>query len=119
MVNSRDRGDDSERDLFVNDGLGDRASNVRQKRNVVLRTTGPWSSSVHALLKHFREVGIVSCPEVLGTGFAEDGRETLSFLPGESPHPDPWKGDALATIGNMLKVFHDAGRSFLPPRNAR
>lgn len=63
-------------------------------------------------------MGIDSCPEIIGSGFAEDGREMLSFLPGEGPHLGPWTGDAVATIGQMLRRFHDAGQSHLPPLNA-
>ncbi len=97
---------------------GDQPSNARRSGDVVLRESGPWSTSVHAFLRYLRQVGFTNCPEVLGTGFGDDGRETLSFVPGESANPGPWSDEAVANIGVVLHELHQAGAAFAPPASA-
>jgi hypothetical protein len=97
---------------------GDQPSNARRRGDVVLRESGPWSASVHAFLRHLRDVGFTRCPEVLGTGFADDGRETLSFVTGDSANPGPWSDEAVSSIGSVLRDLHRAGESFSPPARA-
>lgn len=48
--------------------------------STVRRPTGPWTPSVHRLLRHVRDAGLRSVPEVLGTDAR--GREVLTYLPG-------------------------------------
>jgi len=48
--------------------------------STVRRPTGPWTPSVHRLLRHVRDAGLRCVPEVLGTDAR--GREVLSYLPG-------------------------------------
>ena len=80
----------------------------------VHRISGPWSPSVHALLRHVRERGIDWLPQPFG--FDEQGREVLSFLPGEVPrYPMPahvWADDLLVDAGRRLREFHDACDGF-------
>lgn len=97
---------------------GEQASNAHRRGDVVLRTSGPWTPSVHAFLRFLRGQGFTKCPEVLGTGFADDGRETLSFVPGHSANPGPWLDEAISSIGTALRELHQAGRSFAPPDDA-
>jgi hypothetical protein len=97
---------------------GDQASNARRRGDVVLRESGPWSTSVHALLRYLRGVGFTNCPEVLGTGFADDGRETLSFVPGESANPGPWSNEVVSNIGAVLHELHRSGETFSPAPSA-
>ena len=52
------------------------SSGVQRQGNVVLRPTGPWTPTVHSLLRHLEEVGFSGAPRVVGSGFAPDGRET-------------------------------------------
>jgi Phosphotransferase enzyme family len=97
---------------------GGQVSNARRKGDVVLRESGPWTTSVHAFLRYLREVGFTNCPEVLGTGFADDGRETLSFVRGESANPGAWSDEAISSIGTVLHDLHRRGASFSPPDDA-
>src|ERR1700733_7311044 len=60
----------------------------------VRRPTGPWTPSVHALLRHLQARGFAGAPRVLGM----DGqnREVLTYLPGETagssrPWPSRWR----------------------------
>ncbi len=84
----------------------------------VTRPAGPWTPTVHALLEHVAGEG-VSVPQPLGS----DGcRETLSLVPGTGGD-ERW-GDAhlsveaCASAGALLRRYHDASASFVPPAGA-
>ena len=64
-------------------------SGVQRQGNVVLRPASPWTPTVHSLLKHLEEVGFTGAPRVVGSGFAPDGREALTYIEGEFTHPGP------------------------------
>lgn len=64
-------------------------TNVWRKGQVVVRETGPWASSVHALLNHLESVGFAGAPRVVGSGFDSEGRELLTYIEGNSAHPGP------------------------------
>lgn len=95
----------------------------------VLRSTGPWTATVHAFLRHLEEVGFEGASRVLGT--APDGRELLTFLEGEvladpewqPGQPTPWPDfarseECLVAAARLLRRFHDAAASFVPPASA-
>lgn len=42
----------------------------------------------------------------------------LTYVEGESIHPEPWDDSALPVLGEMLKKLHIASASFVPPVNA-
>lgn len=92
--------------------------NVSRKENVVFRPSGPWTPSVHSLLRHFRKAGFTSVPSVVGSGIDEKGRETLSFMDGEFVHPGPWSDEAIVEVGKMLRSLHDASAKFEPAADA-
>ncbi|MEO5807056.1 phosphotransferase [Devosia sp.] len=91
---------------------------VVRNGDVVHRQTGPWAQTVHALLRHFEAVSFVGAPRVIGSGFDDRGRETLSFIEGTSPHPGPWTDAALPALGALLRQMHIASASFKIPENA-
>lgn len=91
---------------------------VSKRGATVLRASGPWSSTVLCLLRHLESVGFNGAPRVVGTGFDEKGRETLTFIEGNFVHPGPWNDDAVFKIGKMLRDIHDATESFQPPPEA-
>jgi Ser/Thr protein kinase RdoA (MazF antagonist) len=89
----------------------------------VRRPTGPWTPSVHALLRHLQARGFAGAPRVLGLD--EQDREVLTYLPGETvgtsrPWP-PWvhSDEALVEVGRWLRGYHDAVADFVPFRGAR
>lgn len=93
-----------------NDGL------VVRVGDTVRRPRGPGTAAVHALLRHLEDVGFDGAPRVLGED--EQGREVLEYLPGEvpfAPHP-PWArtDEALASVGALLRRYHEAVRGFDP-----
>jgi hypothetical protein len=57
-------------------------------------------------------------PRVLGSGLAADGRMTLSYVPGASPHPHAWPDSAAFEVGALLRRAHEAAASFEIPLNA-
>lgn len=96
--------------------LGGHRTAVLRSGSVVVRETGPWASTVHFLLRHLEKVGFAASPRVVGTGFDEQGRETLTFIPGEFTQPGPWSMEGAAAVGEMIRKLHDATASFsLPP----
>src|SRR5689334_1742978 len=94
-------------------------SDVRRVDDVVHRAAGPWSSSVHAFLLHLERVGFDGAPRVVGEGFDAEGRETLTFIPGEFVHPHSWSDDGISALGALLRALHDASATFTPPPDAQ
>jgi len=83
----------------------------------VHRSVGPWTACVHALLRHLEAVGFDRAPRVVG--FDRQGREVLTWVDGEAPS-QPWPNwmrtdEALADLAGMLRQYHDAVASFVPP----
>jgi hypothetical protein len=73
---------------------------------------------VLALLRHLEDAGFAGSPRVVGSGFAGDGREMVSYLPGASPQPYAWSEDAVAAVGELLRDLHAAAATFVPPADA-
>lgn len=86
----------------------------------IRRTMGPWSPSVHHLLRHLERQGFDGAPRALGVD--EQGREVLTYLPGQVggyPLPQPlWSMAALEAAARLLRRFHDATVSYVPPDGA-
>jgi aminoglycoside phosphotransferase (APT) family kinase protein len=82
----------------------------------VRRAAGPWTDTVHALLRHVRARGVRGVPEPLGRD--EDGREVLSFVAGDVHHyPMPewmWDDAVLLAAAGFLRRYHDATVDFRP-----
>jgi len=100
---------------------GGHLSAVVRAGNTVRRPTGPWTPAVHALLRHLEAVGYDGAPRVLGID--ELGREILSFIPGEAaaggnPPPYVWTQETLIGVARLLRRYHDAVASFVPPADA-
>jgi hypothetical protein len=99
---------------------GGNVSTVVRVGDTVRRNVGPWTPSVHALLRHLEYVGFTGSP--LALGMDERNREVLSYVEGECgeyPLKPHWVTDeALVTVATMLRMFHDAQYGFAPPPNA-
>jgi Ser/Thr protein kinase RdoA (MazF antagonist) len=82
--------------------------------STVRREAGPWTPTIHALLRHVRERGVDWVPEPLGLD--GEGREIVGFLDGEVPnYPLPgwiWEETVLADAGRRLRQLHDATAGF-------
>lgn len=91
---------------------------VARRGDVVIRDTGPWGRSVHALLRHLHLAGFAGAPRVVGDGFDDEGRELLSYIEGEVINPAPWSDEAMHDLGRLIRQLHDATASFRPPADA-
>jgi hypothetical protein len=60
---------------------------VYRSGDVVIRDAGPWTPTVHKLLRHFEDVGFAGATRIVDSGFDAQGRETLSYVEGEFTHP--------------------------------
>lgn len=78
------------------------------------RPTGPWTPAVHELLHYLGEQGLDGIPTAFGID--DEGREVLSYLPGETLDPETVApgDDALAAAARWLRRFHDAVTDFTP-----
>jgi hypothetical protein len=92
---------------------------VHRAGDVVIRDAGPWTPSVHALLRHLELVGFDAAPRLVGSGFNEAGRETLTYIEGEFIDPGPWSLAGVTEVGGLLRGLHQATSSFEPPANAK
>lgn len=113
------------RDHQLPEGLGGVAA-WRSARGVH-RATGPWTPTEHAFLRHLEEAGFDGAPRVAGEDDA--GREILTYVEGDvlaagpawrPGTPTPWPAWArteacLAATGRLLRRFHDAAATFVPP----
>ena len=82
--------------------------------DTVRRPLRPSSPAANALLGFLEDVGFEGAPRFLGID--EQGREVLSYLPGETvttPYP-AWSltDDALDSVALLLKRYHEAVREF-------
>lgn len=91
---------------------------TRRNGKLVTHPAQPWTSTVHAYLRHLEAEGFQAAPRVVG--FDDAGNEVLTWLDGEiharSPWPDPQQ--SLHDVGAMLHRLHQLGRTFAPPPDA-
>ena len=82
--------------------------------NSVHRDAGPWTATVHGLLRHLHAHGVEWVPQPIGLD--EDGREVVTYLPGtvpRDPMPDwVWADAVLTAAGERLAAVHEAMSSF-------
>lgn len=85
-----------------------------------VRRPGGSRPGVRDLLLHLEAVGFDGAPRHLGVD--EEGREVLSYVPGEVPLPPypAWAmtDRALSDLGALVHRFHEAAATFTPPNDA-
>jgi aminoglycoside phosphotransferase (APT) family kinase protein len=85
---------------------------VERHGDTVRRGAGQWTPTVHALLEHLHDAGFEGAPRPLGL---ERDVEILTFVDGgEATHSD----EELARAGELIRAFHVASESFVPPVDA-
>ena len=86
----------------------------------VRRPLRPFSLTVQAYLGHLRDAGFTGAPLPLGVD--EQGREVLSFVPGEvHRHPPPAEAagdDVLVALARLIRALHEASAGWVPPPGA-
>ncbi len=89
---------------------GGNMNEVVRAGDTVRRPSGPWTSTVHEVLRRLHLKGIEWVPQAYGID--EAGREILDFVPGSVPsYPIPvwvWEDSFLVTAASRLREFHDA-----------
>ena len=85
-----------------------------------VRRPGGVRPAVRALLLHLEAVGFDGAPRHLGVD--DQGREIVSFIEGDVPVPPypAWAmtDRALADLGRLVRRYHEATASFMPPADA-
>ncbi|MBK7894064.1 MAG: aminoglycoside phosphotransferase family protein [Candidatus Promineifilaceae bacterium] len=94
---------------------GGRKNKIGRIANTVHRPAGPWTQSVHALLRQVRAAGFTAVPHPLG--FDEAGNEIVTFLAGDvCNYPlsaAAASQEALVSAAQLLRAYHEASRTFL------
>jgi Ser/Thr protein kinase RdoA (MazF antagonist) len=73
--------------------------------------------SIQALLQHLENVGFKGAPHALGID--EHGRQVLEFVPGVMwDTTKPAELEKLGSVGALIRKFHDAAATFVPPEAA-
>lgn len=99
---------------------GDVTDGVVRVGDTVRRPVRPSTPSVHALLRHLEAAGFDGAPRVVGLDGR--GREILTYVDGDSAAAPltSWAvtDESLAALAALLRRFHDASASFVPPPDA-
>jgi aminoglycoside phosphotransferase (APT) family kinase protein len=86
----------------------------------VRRPLRPFSLTVQAYLAHLRDAGFTGAPLPLGVD--EQGREVLSFVPGDVPRnplpPETAGDDVLVALTRLVRALHEASDGWVPPPGA-
>jgi hypothetical protein len=102
---------------------GGNLNQVVRVGDTVRRQAGVWTPAVHALLDHLHERGFNACPRV--DGMDDQGREILSYLPGETVGSHkPWPAwtrseQTLLDVAGWLSGYHQAVSDFVQPPGTR
>ena len=107
----------TEGELLTGDGV---TQGIVRIGDTVRRPLRPFSLTVQAYLAHLRDVGFAGAP--LPFGVDEQGREVLSFVPGDvPPYPLPAEmagDDVLVALARMIRALHEASAGWVPPPDA-
>jgi hypothetical protein len=79
-------------------------SNTSRVGATVRTVAGPWTPTVHALLRHLENVGFAGSPQVADAGFDADGNEVLIYIDGAIQHPRPWTAEGINHVGRLLRM---------------
>jgi len=75
------------------------------------------TSSVEAFLEHLFVAGFKGAPRTLGRD--EKGRHVLEYVPGATQEPFSYTSEELRRVGQLIREFHTAAQSFVPPAGAQ
>jgi Phosphotransferase enzyme family len=107
----------SEGELLVGDGV---TQGIVRIGDTVRRPLRPFSLTIQAYLAHLRDAGFTGAPLPLGVD--EQGREVLSFVPGDVPRnplpPETAGDDVLIALARLIRALHEASAGWVPPPGA-
>jgi Phosphotransferase enzyme family len=88
--------------------------------DTVRRPVRPFTMTIQAYLAHLRSAGFTGAPVPLGID--DQGREVLSYVPGDVPHdplpPETAGEEVLTALAHLVRRLHDAAQSWTPPPDA-
>lgn len=88
--------------------------------DTVRRPVRPFTATVQAYLAHLHQAGFTGAPVPLGID--EQGREVLSYVPGDVPReplpPETAGDDVLVALARLIRKLHDASSGWTPPPDA-
>lgn len=96
---------------------GGNMSTVFRKGDIIYRSQGPWSPTIHRFLLHLESEGFMECPKFIGID--KSNYEMLSYIEGECREIYPGEiGRKLHLLGivnlaTTMKRFHQASSTFL------
>ena len=107
----------SEGELLTGDGV---TQGIVRIGDTVRRPLRPFSLTVQAYLAHLRDAGFTGAP--LPFGVDEQGREMLSFVPGDVPRnplpPETAGDEVLVALARLIRALHEASAGWAPPPDA-
>src|ERR1700730_10240509 len=107
----------SEGELLTGDGV---TQGIVRIGDTVRRPLRPFSLTVQAYLAHLRDAGVTGAP--LASGVDEQGRDMLSFAPGDVPRtplpPETAGDDVLVALARLIRALHEASAGWVPPPDA-
>jgi hypothetical protein len=120
-------GDPARRRYAADDGVevalpkGDVTEGVVRAGGTVRRPHQPQSTAVAGYLDHLERVGFAGSPRYLGRD--DQGRDVLTFLPGEvaGDPPEMWAADdtLLGSVATLLHQLHTASAGYAADRGFR
>ncbi|GGK78351.1 phosphotransferase [Sphaerisporangium melleum] len=109
--------DQSEEEPLVGDGV---TQGIVRVGDTVRRPVRPFTLTIQAYLAHLHAAGFSGAPVPLGLD--EQGREVLSFVPGDVPRdplpPETARDDVLVALAQLIRRLHDAAEGWVPPEDA-
>jgi Phosphotransferase enzyme family len=107
----------SEGEELVGDGV---TPGIVRIGDTVRRPLRPFSLTVQAYLAHLRDAGFTGAPLPLGVD--DQGREVLSFVPGDVPRnplpPETAGEEVLVALARLVRALHEASAGWVPPPDA-
>ncbi|WP_433324443.1 phosphotransferase enzyme family protein [Spirillospora sp. CA-294931] len=84
--------------------------------DTVRRPARPFTATIQAYLAHLHRAGFPHAPVPLG--YDDQGRETVSFVPGDVPREPLPDEDVLSALARLIRKLHEAAESWKPPEDA-
>ncbi|WP_405151819.1 aminoglycoside phosphotransferase family protein [Sphaerisporangium sp. NBC_01403] len=102
---------------LVGDGV---TQGITRAGDTVRRPVRPFTMTVQAYLAHLHAAGFPHAPVPLGID--DQGREVLSFVPGDVPReplpPETAGEEVLVGLARLVRGLHDAAQGWAPPQDA-
>lgn len=89
---------------------GGNVNQVFRDGGTVVRSAGPWTPTVHTVLRHVRAKGFTLAPEPFGVA---DSNERLQYIEGDTATDEPWPAwvwadELLVEVVRAARSLHEA-----------